>query len=237
MPQKITNLAQWVADQKQLGSIPSYDLKEYTNSVQQLTLDYDDKKKQFVQIKFRFSHEPKSDLEPTGTLQSTGEDQFDKPLYHDRENEYLQVNETGNIFLKNLHSCTVVIPRAASIALESCTGCLFEMHSISFIFVFKLTDSILTGTSQQLRIHDSAGDVVAIQMTGANRIIIENCQTLQVVSYGSTVDDFDHPNQMTSTSFMYRDQNWLQRLEIERFINERQPIIDAIGRIDRPHTE
>ncbi|VEU19731.1 DEKNAAC100325 [Brettanomyces naardenensis] len=208
---EINNLKNWVSDRVKLSQIPQFDLKEYSQAIKDLVLQYDTKKGRFMERKFKFKHTPHSDLaESRGVLGRGGAgggdaevaNSLSKQTYGNLSAEYVRIEEgSGNIYLKGLSNCTVYIPESrpvSSVTLEDCTDTIFKVHSDTFIFISNLVRCIVRGSCQQLRVHDSHHDILGISIQNElNRFIIENCGQLQVIDYheGVTVDDFSCPNQ------------------------------------------
>lgn len=214
----IHNLKNLLFSESSTVTIPSFELKVYTQSLQHLALIYDDKKSEFLEKNFRFTHQPHSDLaESVESINSTPAvniSQLGKPTLENNHNEFITSKDSGtNAYFKGISSCTVsMVPKtyAASLTVEKSTNTIFRVYSDSFIFIDGLEDCVIYGSCQQLRVHNSSHILVALDIKSeSNRFIMENCHDICVMKTDPrlAVDDFNKPGETTQRNYRFVDWN------------------------------
>ena len=235
---EIINLKAWLSNASQSHKIPTYDLKLYIRSLQNLVLQYDEAKAAFIDKKFRFSHTPETDLvdEDDETMSSLGNkgsdstDVYTATLDETRQKMLILDKASGNIYIRNISDSIICLPKEAninSVTLERCRNTILVLHSDTFLFIDGHVDCLVTGSCQQLRVHNTSNSILDITINSAsNRLIIENCNLLQIVRQNPhlTVDDFSRPEQSddsvnTNQNFHFVSPNRFERIHIYTYIN------------------
>ncbi|ODV85216.1 hypothetical protein CANARDRAFT_160567 [[Candida] arabinofermentans NRRL YB-2248] len=190
---KIFHLKAWLAERSDRGQVAPYDLKKYSRSIDQYVLKLDDKRTSLQKRKFRFTIRPptvSNDKEPP--ISASGSKKiWDAGVGRD---EAIGGGGAKTVHLKDKSYETIRIPSAASITLENCTSCVFELSSQSFLFVTNCNGCAIKGDSQQVRVHDTKETLIDINITSPiKRLVLERCSSIYIVrSQQLTVDDFSN---------------------------------------------
>lgn len=205
---EINNFQDWLSSRVELNQIPLYDLKIYSRDIDELIDKLEAKKSLFDKKTFTFKSRPvlkvKSTIQTVKPEQEQLQEQKKLTQKQTLENirNYKMVlevsdNDDHNIYIKNIENSIILIEKSVkTLTLEDIKNSIILADSETFIFTNNLTDSILQGSCQQLRVHNTHNSIINVNITsGMNRFVIEDSNNLYVFNRkGLEVDDFNHPS-------------------------------------------
>lgn len=204
---EINDFQDWLSSRMELNQVPLYDLKTYSKDIDDLIDKLETKKLSFSKKTFTFKSRPILNVESTFQKAKPGQQplQKQKKLIQKQSLEnvknYKMVleiseNDDHNIYIKNIESSIILIEKLVkTLTLENIKNSIILADSETFIFTNGLTESILQGSCQQLRVHNTHDSIINMKITsGMNRFVIEDSDKLYVFNRsGLEVDDFNCP--------------------------------------------
>ncbi|ODV94794.1 hypothetical protein PACTADRAFT_50652 [Pachysolen tannophilus NRRL Y-2460] len=212
-----------------ISSLPAYDQKYYTNTIDQLFNLLESKSKDLNKGKKKFSFKNKNKV-PFAKIETSDSTIDFKAINEEQKQEPTAENiigieytiakpinsSTAHIFLNNIQSSIIKMDNTGyipdSIHLSNIHNSKINIKSNTSIFIDCGSDNLIVTESYQLRLHNLQQSIIVPRILNeANRIVIENCNGIKIYKNNDVdkfveVDDFNFPTKsVKNPNFEYAE--------------------------------